>query len=202
MKLFFADTSPYARKARIAILEKALQDRVEMIAVNPYDLPPDLVAANPLGKVPALVRDGAASLYDSNVICEYLDSLADSPRLFPADAGEARWTAQRRLALTDGILDQTYNLACEVYRRPEGERSPGWIDRWIASIRRALAGLADEIGDYGQAATMASIGAGVALGYVDLRAGDRIDWRTSHPVLADWYGGFAARASMRATRPH
>lgn len=201
MKLYFAGPSPFARKVRVTIIEKGLSDRVENIPVNPYDLPADLVAVNPLSKVPSLVLENGTALYDSPVICEYLDSLGDDPKLLPEARSDARWTALRRIAMTDGILDQTFNIACELNRRPENERSPMWVDRWVVAITRAIAALAEEIDDFGPEISLANIGAGVALGYVDLRARDRIDWRTTHPGLADWYAEFSARPSMEATQP-
>lgn len=199
MKLIFAQASPYARKVRVAIAEKNLNG-IEQVAANPFDLPADLVAANPLSKVPALVLDDGSALYDSPVICEYLDSLGELHQLIPA-AGPGRWTVLRRHALTDGILDATFSIACEINRRPANERSQGWIDRWCAAVERSLGVLEAEIGEFGQAVTLAHIGAGCALSYLDLRVSHLIDWRQKYPLLADWHAEFAQRPSMQSTQP-
>ena len=100
MKLFISLMSPYARKVRMVVIEKGLADQVEMVESAPYDKPEILLAANPLSKVPALVRDDGPSLFDSPVICEYLDSLSAQNPLLPA-AGEERWAVLRLLALAD-----------------------------------------------------------------------------------------------------
>ena len=198
MKLLYANASPYARKVRVVIAEKALTG-IEQIAVNPFDLPDALVAANPLSKVPALILDDGAALFDSPVICEYLDSLGTSNQLIPA-SGSARWDVLRRQALTDGMLDATFAIACETNRRPEHERSPDWIKRWVASINRSLAVLEREIVNFGGDVTLAHIGAGCALSYLDLRASMLVDWRRDFPSLATWQSVFEARPSMQSTQ--
>ncbi len=199
MKLIYATPSPYARKVRMAILEKGF-DGIEMLAVNPFELPPALLAANPLSKVPALLLPDGGALYDSPVICEYLDTLLPAPRLLPGEGGE-RWQVLRRQALCDGMIDATFNIACEINRRPENERSPGWINRWCDTIRRSLAALDAEIEDFGAAVTLAHIAAGAALSYLDLRAAALIDWRLQSPRLSRWHQEFEQRPSMHATRP-
>lgn len=199
MKLIYANPSPYARKVRLTIAEKGLTG-IEEIAANPFELPPALVAANPLSKVPALILDDGSALYDSPVICEYLDTLSEMPRLLPA-MGTERWQVLRRQALCDGILDATFNISCEINRRPENERSSGWVDRWCEAIRRGLAVLDGEIDQFGEAITLAHIAAGAALSYLDLRAPALIDWRAGHPRLALWHRVFEQRPSMMTTRP-
>ena len=104
MKLRSSPTSPYVRKVLVTLAETGQQDRVEAISTNPWDPATDLPRFNPLGKVPALILDDGVVLVDSPVICEYLDSLHDGDRLFPA-AGPARWRVLRQQALADGILD-------------------------------------------------------------------------------------------------
>jgi len=197
VKLFHAPTSPYARKVRIVIIEKGLQDRVEVIAASPYDNPPDLLAANPLCKVPALLTDDGKTIFDSPVICHYLDSLAPPATLLPE--GEARWDYLVREALCDGILDAAYNATMES-RRPEQYRSPDAPKRWRTAIRRSLDAVEDDIAGYQGNLTLAQIGLGAALGYLDLRHAD-IGWRDGRPNAAAWYESFAERDSMQATRP-
>lgn len=201
MKLFYADLSPYARKARVTIMERNLADQVELVTRNPYEVPADLTAVNPLSKLPALAVDDGLMLYDSPVICEYLDQIGNADRLLPP-SGAARWTVLRRQALADGILDAAFAVVCETLRRPENERSPDWIKRWIATIGRALDALEGEIDQFGDSPTLGHIAVGCALGYLDLRLGDHMEWRGHHPKCAAWYEVFSARPSMQATVPN
>lgn len=199
MKLFYANLSPYARKVRVLILEKQLEG-IAQEAVNPFDLPPALLAINPLSKVPALQINANSVLYDSPVICEYLDSLGTTDRLLPT-TGEARWTQLRQQALADGLMDTTFCLALEFNRRPEHQRSPDWIDRWCATLRRTTAALESEILAFPPTLTLAHIATGCALGYLDLRAANLVNWRPTCPNLASWYEGFAQRPAMLVTQP-
>ena len=204
MKLHYSELSPYARKVRIVVLEKGLGRRVETVATDPYGAAAGtLRALNPLGKVPTLVLDNGSALYDSDVICDYLDALdadvPDGPRLLPG--GDERLVVRRRLALTDGILDAAFNVACERNRRPENERSSDWIARWGETIGRGVAALADEVDAFGETLTLAHVGAVCALDYVALRAPDLLDWRDAHPALVGWYGRYGEREAMRETRP-
>ena len=197
MKLLYAPTSPYARKARMVVIEKGLQDRVEMIAAIPYDNPPELVAANPLGKVPALITDDGQTLFDSPVICHFLDSLATEPRLAPE--GAARWEMLTREALCDGILDAALGIVMEG-RRPAEQRSPDWLGRWAAAIERSLDLVEADIAGYQGPMSMAQVCLGAVLGYLDFRMPD-VAWREEHPQMAAWYEAFSQRPSMTATVP-
>jgi glutathione S-transferase len=200
MKLFYADLSPYARKVRVVIAEKGLADRVQLVPVVPYDIPEELSRANPLSKVPTLVTDGGKSLFDSPVICEYLDVIGGGRPLVPA-SGDARWDTLRRVALADGVIDYAFNIAGEVYRRPENERSPKWIAHWVAAIARSVEQLEKEIGEWPAEMDMGHVGLGVALAYLDIRIKDHLDWRAGHPKLAAWYESFARRPSMTGSAP-
>lgn len=135
MILFYSPTSPFARKVRVLIAERQLT-AIELVAASPFDAPSALTGANPLSKVPALVRDDGTALYDSPVICEFLDDCGGGERLLPP-SGEARWDMLRRQALADGMMDTTLALALEVNRRPEHERSPDWIAHWVRTLARA-----------------------------------------------------------------
>lgn len=200
MELFYADLSPYARKVRVVLHEKGLAGKVKMTAVNPYEIPEALSAANPLSKVPTLVLDSGDALFDSPVICEYLDATAGGTRLLPAN-GAPRWNVLRRTAIGNGILDAAYNVACELNRRDASERSPKWLEHWLAAIRRAVATLEAEIDDWPDDVDMAAVAAGCALAYLDIRVKDQLDWREHHPRVAAWYASFAQRPSMQATAP-
>ncbi len=102
MKLRYSPTSPYVRKVSVTALELGLTERIARVPTDTQDRESGIAEHNPLGKVPALILDDGGVLYDSPVICEYLDSLHDGPPMFPA-AGPARWTALRQQALGDGI---------------------------------------------------------------------------------------------------
>ena len=200
MELFYADLSPFARKVRAVIEEKGLARRVTLTAVNPYEAPERLHAANPLCKVPTLVTDDGTALFDSPVICEYLDTLGDGPRLLPAE-GPARFEVLRRNAMVGGIMDIAFALACEVHRREPGERSQKWIAHWCTAILRTVDALEAEIGEWPDAVDMAQVTAGCTLGYLDVRLKDQVDWREGHPEVAAWYEEFSKRPSMIASAP-
>ena len=138
MRLHHNIASPYVRKVMAVAIETGLEDRLEPVSRMMTPVKPDagLVEDNPLGKIPCLVTDDGAVLYDSPVICEYLDSLHDGPKMFPA--GPARWTALRRQAEGDGILDAALLVRYETFLRPEERRWPEWIEGQKLKFRRAL----------------------------------------------------------------
>ena len=197
MKLRYSPTSPFARKVEVTAHELGLAERIERVPTNAWDPKTDLGRVNPLGKVPALVTDDHGVLYDSPVICEYLDSLVGG-RLFPP-GGPDRWTALRRQALADGLMDAAV-LARMESQRPAGEQSPGWITRQKSAVSRALDALESEAADLGGPLTIGHVAIGCALGYLALRFADD-GWRNGRPKLADWYRGFSARPSMTSTVP-
>ncbi len=201
MKLRYSPTSPYVRKVTVTAHETGLHDRLSRVPTVTSDPASGLARDNPLGKVPALLTDEGA-IFDSPVICDYLDGLHGGAKLVPP-AGPARWTALRREALADGILDAAILRLLEG-RRPAGEQSPGWVAKQNAVIGRALDAFeveADQLGDpAAQPTTIGHITLGCALGYLDFRFGAD-NWRATRPKLARWFAGFAARPSMAATVP-
>ncbi|HEX9790870.1 MAG TPA: glutathione S-transferase [Kiloniellales bacterium] len=199
MKLRYSSTSPYVRKVTVSAIELGLAERIERIPTNTSDPKSGLVNDNPLGKVPALSPDDGEVLYDSPVICEYLDSLHTGAKLFPA-AGPARWRALRQQALCDGILDAAILRMLEVKRRPEALRWPDWIALHGGKMKRAIDRLEAEAADLKGPLTIGQIAVGCTLGYLDFRYADE-DWRPAHPKLAAWYKDFAQRPSMLATIP-
>ncbi len=198
MKLRYSPTSPYVRKVLVTAIETGLESRIERIPTNVWDAGTDIAEDNPLGKIPALITDGGEILYDSPVICEYLDSLHDGANLFPS-AGGARWMALRRQALADGILDAGVGRLLES-RRPEGERSATWIERCRGTVDRGLDFLEGEANDLLDRITIGHIAIGCMLGWLDLRFSDE-DWRPDRPALRDWNEDFSARLSMTSTVP-
>ena len=199
MQLFYSPTSPYARKCRVVARERGLQDRIEETSLNPYDDPGELQAKNPLGRVPALVLDDGMALFDSPVICEYLDGLGSAPALIPA-SGTERFRVLVAAALAQGMTDSALNVTMEG-RRPEGERSPAAVARWEASILRGLDAMNDHLSGLPGDLTLGHVACGCALGYLDLRHG-HLNWRGGREPLAAWFEAFNARPSMRETDPN
>ena len=201
MKLYHSPASPFVRKALVAAHELGLADGIEIVpvAMTPVKSVPELNEENPLGKIPALVLDDGTALFDSPVICEYLDTLHGGSRLFPAD-GPGRWTALRRQALADGLLDAAILCRYETFLRPEERRWVDWIDGQRSKFRRALDSLEGEAESFGGTVDIGTISAGCAADYLDFRSLDE-GWREGRPHLAAWLEGFAARPSMQATRP-
>ena len=199
MKLRYSPTSPYVRKVWIVALETGLAERIELVTTNAWAPDTDLTADNPLSKVPALIADGGEALFDSPVICEYLDSLHDGQRLVP-DSGGARWAQLRLQALADGILDAALAKRIETSMRPEDKRWPGWVERQGNAIRRGLDVLEEECAAWGSDFLIGQIAVASALGYLDFRFGAE-DWRPSRPRLAAWFADVSGRASVTKTVP-
>src|SRR5712691_5297041 len=145
MKLRYSPASPYVRKVMIVALEGSLAERIEKVptTVLPVKANDALKAENPLVKVPALTTDAGETLYDSPVICESLDSLHKAAKMFPS-AGPARWTALRRQALGDGILDAAILTRYETTVRPKELQWSEWIDGQMRKVRGALDALERE----------------------------------------------------------
>jgi len=198
MKLFFSPTSPYVRKVRITAAELGLEDQIDLILTNPWENPPELADANPLGKVPALMTSENEILFDSPVICEYLDSLNREIDLFPATE-EARWNALRLQAIADGILDAAVMIRLESLR-PVTEQHSDIRTRQISVIRRALISLCSEMTRLIGPVTIGQIAVACALGYLDFRLPEE-DWRKAHPKLDCWYSSWVERKSMQMTMP-
>ena len=200
MKLLSSPLSPYGRKVKIALGMKGLSDKVEIATIdtNPGDNV-ELNGTNPLGKIPALIVDGKTAIFDSNVICEYLDSLAPLPVLFPK-SGPERWKTLVLGSLADGILDAALLLVYEKRFRPEEKWHPGWQQRQQAKIDRALDQLEKAPPTWGQSPDYGHLTLACALGYLDFRHEGR--WRTGHSGLVAWLDEFAeAVPAFEATRP-
>lgn len=199
MKLIMSLASPYVRKVRVAILELGLGDSVSEVpvATTPLASDADAVAANPLGKIPALIRDDGPSLYDSRVICRYLDRLAEGG-LYP----ESRiWEILTLEATADGILDAAVSMVYEARFKGTSGASADWIEAQWIKVTRALGSVETLwMSHLTGPVTIGQIGMGCALGYLDFRHPGR-DWRADVPALAAWHEGFARLASMQATLP-
>jgi glutathione S-transferase len=187
--------SPFVRKVRILATIKGIAlDMVETEAGQPKS--GNLRNLNPLKKVPVLVLDDGTQLFDSHVICEYLDSLNDTPRLIPAHS-PARWQVLRTAALADGILEAAILAVYEKRFRPEDKWVPAWVEMQLGKANAGLDWLEKNVPsatpDY------AAITVAAALGFIDKRIGD--SWRASHPALAAWFDRFTTSSAWVATQP-
>ena len=201
MKLHWSSRSPFVRKVMVAAHEMGLADRIETVPtlVMMTSANRDLMRSNPLGKIPTLVTDDGTVLFDSTVICEYLDSLHERTKLFPADP-KKRWHALRWHALADNMLDNLVLWRNELLR-PKPQQSFEILAALEAKIRSALDFLEGEAEALGKApVTIGHVGVGSALGYLDFRFAT-IGWRDGHPKIAAWYDQFAERPSIRNTLP-
>jgi len=201
MKLYFNPASPFVRKVRVLARETGLDKKIEEVttAVSPVQANADLAAANPLVKIPTLVSDDKTALFDSPVICEYLDSLHSGRKFFPA-AGAARWTALKLQATGDGIMDAGILCRYELVMRPKELHWGQWISGQKSKWHAGLDLLEREAGSLAGEPTIGGITVGCALGWLDFRWADD-NWRTKRPKLASWYEQFATRPSMQATMP-
>jgi glutathione S-transferase len=196
MRLAHSPNSPYVRKCWALAIRRGIEDRIELWTVATTD--PALAALNPLAKLPTLVTDEGEVLYDSPVICEYLDSLGDGPCLFP-ESGPARWKALRQAALADGILDATQPRRREV-ALPQDEGRRAYIALQQGKVARALDALEAEAVSLGDLGTIGEIAIACALGYLDFRFPHE-PWRPGHPRLEAWYARVSQLPPMVRTVP-
>jgi glutathione S-transferase len=201
MKLYWSSRSPFVRKVMVFAHETGLADRIErtQTIVAPTKPNPEVMALNPLNKLPTLILDDGRALYDSRVICEYLDSLHGGARLFPADSS-ARIEALRRQALGDGMMDFLLVWLSE-RGRPAPQQSPELIAVCRTKLTTVLDALERVVPSLTSAPfSIAHIAIGCALGYADFRFKDEA-WRTGRPQLAAWAETIHARPSFQATQP-
>ncbi len=200
MLLHWSPRSPYVRKVMIAAHEMGLQDRLHCVRTVVGGTTPhlELMKENPLGKIPTLVLGDGTIIYDSPVVCEYIDTLHDGPKLFPV--GSERITALRRLALGDGMLDIALALLSERFRPAERQSQPH-MDLWVGKLKACIPALEAEAEALGAGPfTIGHIGIGIALAYLDFRFGG-LNWHDGHPKLTAWHAGFNARPSVAANLP-
>ncbi|MEQ8248119.1 MAG: glutathione S-transferase family protein [Alphaproteobacteria bacterium] len=197
MKLFYTPLAGYVHRVEIVGREAGVWNSLTLVPTNPFESPEDLVAANPLSKVPTLVRDDGVPMFGGPVIYEYLDSLHDGPKLFPRDAGE-RWDALRLFGLSEGMFDAA-DLRVVELRRPEGEKSTFWIERYQRAVDRCLDRLEVESRAFkGFHIGMVSI-AGALLWFDWQRhnRGNQVDWRPGRESLAAWLEAIVERPSFK-----
>jgi len=199
MRLFWSTRSPFVRKVLVVAHEVGVADRIELRRTVVGATAPDaeVIAMNPLGKIPTLVTDDGEGLYDSRVIAEYLAGFAPRLELFPTTPA-ARWTALRQQALGDGFMEVLVHWRAE-RGRPDGARSERHVQALARKFGQALDGIDAEAAALASGAlSIGQISIACALDYADFRYPEQ-DWRTGRPVLAKWMAGFGQRAAMRAT---
>ncbi|HEX4042786.1 MAG TPA: glutathione S-transferase N-terminal domain-containing protein [Xanthobacteraceae bacterium] len=199
MKLHWSPRSPFVRKVMIVAHERGVVGRIDCMRTVAATAKPhaELMADNPLSKIPTLVIDDGTVLYDSPVICEYLDTLDGAPKLFPREP-KARMTALRRQALGDGFLDMMILLRDEKMREHPSQRH---VASTLARKTAVLASLEREAESLTTTPFgIGHIAIGCALSYLDFRFAED-NWRKGHLRLANWHAAFAARPSVRATQP-
>lgn len=201
MRLWFNLASPFARKVRIVARETRLAGDIEesSIPVSPVKPHAELARENPLVKIPVLATPDLGTLYDSDVICEYLDSLHRGTRLLP-NAGPERWRALRLQALADGILEAAVLIRYETAWRPQALQWSDWTAGQLAKVRGGLAALEAECDRWDSRFGIGQITAACVLGYLDFRFPQEA-WRDACPALARWYEGISQRPSVMETIP-
>jgi glutathione S-transferase len=200
MKLYYSPGSPFARKVRIVALETRLDKKIEMVnvALSPVAPNADVDKHNPVGKIPVLSVKGM-DLFDSPVICEYLDNQHKGRKLL-ARKGRDRWVALRQQAMADGLLDAALLARYEGALRPDDKRWSDWSSGQMKKVASVLDQLEAEAKALKGKPTLGSISVACALGYLDFRFAAN-DWRSKHPKLAKWFNSFSKTPSIKATVP-
>ena len=200
MKMYYSPASPFVRKCMFIAHHLGLADRIEKLpsAAHPVTRDQSILPANPLGQVPTLSTDDGQVLFDSRVICEYLDQVGKGS-FFPA-SGAARWKALTEQSLADGILDAALLSRYEGAVRPETLRWSDWTAGQMDKVAVGLSHFEKSIDAMAQRIDIGTVTLGCALGYLDFRFPD-IGWRGKNPNLAAWFEKFSALPAMQATKP-
>lgn len=198
MKLYYSPTSPFVRKVNVFAIEAGLDKQIEWVKTNPWQAEDILTAENPLSKIPTLITDDGMVIYDSSVICEYLDSLHSGEKLIPQQS-ESRWQVLRLQALADGILDSGILRFLEKKRDPE-KRSVDWDATQKDSVERGLDYLENTVSDWGDNLDVGVLSIACVLGWLDFRFSNE-NWRPNRSRLSSWFEQFSKRTSMAQTMP-
>jgi glutathione S-transferase len=198
VELIFSGLSPYVRKVNIVAHEHGLADRLRLTPVNTRAEPEKITPHNPLGKIPVLITGAGQSIYDSPVICEYLDSEFGNHRLLPA-TGPRRWEIMTMVALADGLLDATLLVRLE-RARPAAEQSAKWTELQLGKVHRALGYLERVVDSFSPELDMGQVAVGAAAGYIPLRLLD-LEGLPKWPRLKAWYEKQSLRPSFENTKP-
>lgn len=196
MKLFYSPASPYVRKVMACAIARRIDGRIERLTSGTSEYQAGLQLANPLSKVPCLIADDGLSLFDSPVICEFLDTIGDALPMFPVSGG-ARWRALKQQAMGDGMMD-----ACLIRRGEAGKPTDAGREdlhaKQAAKVARSLDAL--EIYLPHKVVDIGSITIVAALGYLDFRFAAE-PWRPGHPMLAAWYDEMMKDRCLAETAP-
>ena len=195
MKLLYTPRSPYARKVRVVAIEKGI--KLELISEDLVNKSTGLVKANPLGKIPTLILDNGQTIFDSPVICEYLDSSQPKPSLVPKDP-QKRLAVLTLAAAADGLMDVTVAMFMEKVRHPK-DFNAAFIAANEATVKRSFVYFEERVEQL-QELNIASIGLASAIGYLNFRM-PQLWPQTDHPKLVRWYEELSKRPSMQETVP-
>lgn len=201
LQLYYAATSPYVRKVMVVAHHLGVADKIERLAAaaNPVNRDRNIASFNPLGKVPAARTDDGLCLFDSRVICEYIDSVRGGG-LFPP-AGRARWVALAQQAMADGLLDAAILVRYERTLRPAELRWSQWDEGQMSKITDCLNQIEAQADSLGTGRfTIGEITIACALGYLDFRYPE-VGWREGRPKAAAWFATFSQLPAMQATMP-
>jgi len=197
LKLLYQTHSPYARKALVFAHEAGIADRIDVVhhETSPTRRNEQVFAENPLGKLPVLVRPGLPSIFDSDVICAYFDTLHAGRKLIPGD-GEVRWQALRTQAVAQGLADAGIALRWETVRRPEALRYAALRDGYVQKLIASYDWLEQEL-DVDSPIHVGHIALATCQSWFEFRA--LPDFHERRPRLVAWFDAFETRPSMRAT---
>ena len=201
LKLFYSDRSPYVRKVMVTLHEINLLENVEIVGVrtNPLGVVEDLVDVSPLGKIPTLVLPDGTTIFDSRVICSYLNSIGKSDLYLAQE--NLKWSIKTAEANFDGILDAALLMVYEHRYRQDRYQSVEWLENLWKKIERTLDFYNNSSSKIlSGSLNMGQISLGCALGYLDYRHNNR-NWRAKNQNLRDWFAEFSERLSMRNTIP-
>lgn len=199
MKLIMSPASPYVRKVRVLIREMGLSEAIteQQVITTAFNSDSSVIAANPMGKIPALVRNDAPTLYDSRVITRFLNDTHDGT-FYPS---ARMWETLTLEATGDGIMDCVVSMSYETRLRPEADQSPDWIEAQWQKAARAIKAVNDRwMSHLSGPLDISHISVGCALSYIDFRHDVR-NWRNGNGDLAKWHADFVTRDSMQATKP-
>jgi len=199
MKLYYSSTSPYVRKVNVFAIETGLDKQIEWLKINPWLAEDILTADNPLSKIPTLITDDEKIIYDSRVICEYLDTLHSGNKFYPENS-EKRWQVLRLQSLADGMLESGILRFLERKRSAE-EQSRDWDNTQKETIERGLDYFENTVSVWGDNLDIGVISAACVLGWLDFRFINE-DWRAQRPNLNSWFGQFSKRPSITNTMPY
>ena len=198
MKLFSRPASPFVRKVRVMARDIGLVDQIdEIILASPEEMYAEMPKYNPLGKIPALILDDGTVLYESKVICEYLDSLHDGEKFFPSELN-IRWKTLLLQGLADGIGEAIITAWMNKFNRPEKFVYEPAISFQLEKVERGLLDINGQVGDFNKLGRIGPLSVACTIGYLDFRFPD-LGWRDQNQELAKWYLTFCELPSMKAT---